>query len=104
MNNMVIKCLHHEEFIDRLIDNGFHFTIEERTINNVLGEEDCPSAQYRLFIPTYEYKEDTWNDIGFHYYGKSITMYYYIDFDNIEDIYGLLREAIDVMKTYIKTK
>ena len=104
MKDTAIKCLHHEEFIDRLIDNGFLFEVDERIINNVLGELDCPSVQYRLFIPTYEYREDTWNDVGYHYYGNSITMYYYVDFDSMGDIYELIREAIDVMKTYMKNE
>ena len=104
MSDIAIRCLHHEDFIDRLVDNGFHFKVEERLINNVLEEEDCPPVQYRLYIPTYEYREDTWNDVGFHYYGNSITMYYYRDFDDMEDIYELIREAIDVMKGYLKNE
>ena len=104
MRDTAIKCPHHEDFIDRLIENGFLFDVEERIINNILGEEDCPPIQYRLYIPTYEYREDTWSDIGFHYYGNAITMYYYRDFDEMDDIYELIREAIDVMKTYMKNE
>lgn len=104
MDKKAIKCLHHEEFIDRLIDNGFHFKVEEELINNAYVGEDCPSVQYRLFIPTYEYREDTWNDVGYHYYGNFTTMYYYVDFDSMEDIYELIREAIDVMKNYMKNE
>lgn len=100
MNNEVIKCKNHEDFIDRLIDNEFHFKVQE----NVMGEEDCPSATYTLIIPTYEYKEETWNDVGFHYYGNHITMCYYRDFDDMEDIYELIREAIYVMKIYMKNE
>lgn len=97
MNDEAIKCLKHEDFIDRLIDNGFHFEVK---LTGALGEEH----QYRLFIPTYKYREDTWNDVGFHYYGQEITMYYYNDFDSMEDIYELIREAIDVMKNYMNNE
>lgn len=98
----VIKCKNHEDFIDRLIDNGFHFEVKTNVINNVLGEEDCPSETYTLIIPTYQYKEETWNDVGFHYFGNQIFMRYYIDFEDMEDIYELIREAIYVMTEYIK--
>lgn len=104
MSDKVIKCLYHEDFIDRLIVNGFHFEVQENVINNVMGEEDCPSETYTLIIPTYEYKEETWNDVGFHYYGKQIAMSYYKDFEDMEDIYELIREAIDVMKVYMKNE
>lgn len=100
MSNEVTKCLNHEDFIDRLIDNGFHFKVQK----NVMGEEDCSTETYTLIIPTYIYKEETWNDVGFHYYGKQITMSYYRDFDDMDDIYELIREAIDVMKTYMKNE
>ena len=100
MNDKAIKCSNHQEFIDRLIDNGFHFEVERMPIYNEL----CQSLQYRLVIPTYEYREDTWNDVGYHYYGNSITMYYYIDFGSMTDIYELIREAIEVMKTYMKNE
>lgn len=98
----VIKCKNHEDFIDRLIDNGFHFEVKANVINNVMGEEDCPSETYTLIIPTYEYREETWNDVGFHYYGNQRTMCYYKDFDDMNDIYELIREAIYVMTEYIK--
>ncbi len=104
MRDTAIKCPRHEDFMDRLIANGFLFDVEERIINNVLGEEDCPSVQYRLYIPTNKYREDTWNDIGYHYYGEFITMYYYRDFDDIEGICELITEAVDVMKTYMKNE
>lgn len=104
MSDEVIKCPHHEEFIDRLIDNDFHFKVQENTINNVMGEEGCPSVTYTLIIPTYMYREETWNSVGFHYYGKQITMSYYKDFDDMEDVYELIREAIYVMKIYMKNE
>ena len=104
----IIKCKNHIDFIYRLIDNGFYFEVQNNVINNVInnvmGEEDCPSETYTLIIPTYEHKEETSNDVGFHYYGNQITMSYYKDFENMNDIYELIREAIDVMKDYIKNE
>ena len=84
--NIIIECASYYDFIDRLICNNFTFEID--------------LENHRIYIPSYQYKEKTWNDVGFHYYGS--LQYYYTTIDDINDVSDIVSDAVDTMKNYIK--
>ena len=86
--NNTIECNDYVDFVDRLICNGFHFELD--------------LAEQRIYIPSYQWREETWNDVGFHYYGKEQV--YYISIDDINDVSSIISDAVDTMKNYIKVE
>lgn len=81
-----IKCDSYEDFLDRLICNGFTFEVD--------------LDEHKMYIPSYKFKEETWNDVGFHYYGYK--MIYYIGINNVDDIQVIISDAVNCMKDYMK--
>lgn len=76
----------YNEFLDRLICNGFTFEVD--------------LDEHRMYIPSYVLKEETWNDVGFHYYGYKEV--YYIPIKNVNDIQEIIADAVNIMKDYMK--
>ena len=81
-----IKCDSYTDFVDRLICNGFTFEVD--------------LDEHRMYIPSYKYKEETWNDVGFHYYGSSVI--YYIPIDDLDELSDIVEDAVSTMKGYMK--
>lgn len=86
--NKPIYCEDNEEFIDRLIESKFCFSIDLKNS--------------RMYVYSYKWREESDNDIGFHYHGDSQT--YYTMINNLEDVEDIIAEAASVMKRYIKNQ
>lgn len=76
----------YNEFLDRLICSNFHFKMD--------------FEEQKMYVYSYPWKEETDNDIGFHYYGYK-TAYYYV-VETIEDLQEIITDAVNRMKDYIK--
>jgi len=76
------------DFIDRLIWNKFMFNI---------GLDE-----HRLYVASYQDRESSFSEIGFHYYGK--YQVYYLPFKDLDDISDIINEAVELMKTYMKNE
>lgn len=86
--NKPIYCEDNEEFVDRLIASGFCFSIDLKNS--------------RMYVYSYRWREESDNDIGFHYYGDSQT--YYTMINDLGDVEDIVAEAASVMKRYIKNQ
>lgn len=81
-----IECNNYLDFVDRLICNGFTFEVD--------------LDEHRMYIPSYKFKEETWSDVGFHYYGSRVV--YYMSINNINDLQEIIADAVSSMKDYMK--
>ena len=81
-----IKCERYSDFVDRLICNGFVFEID--------------LEDNRMYIPSYQWKEETWSDVGFHYYGNAQN--YYISINSLDEVSDIISDAVGTMKEYMK--
>lgn len=81
-----VPCENYSDFLDRLIWSKFVFSID--------------LDEHRLYVASYQYRESSFSEIGFHYYGK--YQVYYLPFKDLDDISDIINEAVDVMKSYMK--
>ena len=78
----------YQDFVDRLICSGFYFNVDPE--------------EKRMYVATYQYREEAWSDVGFHYYGNAQVHYIKItDLDEVSDIIG---DAVSTMKEYMKNE
>lgn len=83
-----IESKDYQDFVDRLICNGFYFNID-------LEEK-------RMYINTYQQREETWSDVGFHYYGKA--QIHYIKINDLDEVSDIIGDAVGTMKEYMKNE
>jgi len=83
-----IYCSNYQDFLDRLICSDFFFSVD---LDN-----------HAMYVHSYQGREDTQNDVGFHYYGNSCL--YYIPISDLTDVTATVSDAVDSLKSYMKAE